>query len=92
MSTDLKLTEVISYLESEFPDFAVTRSDGPQGGAVLRLSSPAQVHIVHVEKEFLESVSTDDIQARLTEYRLASTLRDIGEFPIVVSINGCIFA
>jgi len=92
MSTDLKLTKVISYLEAEFPGFTMTRTDGPQGAVVLRLASSAKVHVVYVEKEFLESISIDDVQARITEYRLAATLRDVGEFPIVVSNNGCIFA
>lgn len=92
MSTDPKIIEITSYLESEFPGFAILRSKGANGEAVFRLSSGKDIHVVNVQQAFLESTSAADIKRRLEEFRLAGTLRDIGEFPIVVSINGCIFA
>ena len=91
MSTDLQIREVISYLETEFPDFVVTLSHAPKGDVKFGLSSPEQDHVVFVEQSFLEGVRADDIKAQLDEFRLAATLRDIGEFPIVISIDGCIF-
>jgi hypothetical protein len=92
MSTDLQIKEVISYLETEFPGFVVNPSVGTKGDVRFGLSSPDQEHVVFVEQRFLEGVRAEDIKAQLDEFRLAATLRDIGEFPIVISINGCIFA
>lgn len=93
MGANPKLMQVISYLDAEFPGFSVAQSDGRnEGEIVLRLKSQDQVHVTIVQRDFLDGVALEDIHVRLEEYRLAATLRDIGEFPIILSKSGCIFA
>ena len=92
MSTDPKIIEITSYLEAEFPGFAIAQSKGAYGDTEFRLSSSANTHVVYVQQGFLDNTSPGEIKSRLDGFRLAGTLRDIGEFPIVVSVNGCIFA
>ena len=91
MGTDAKLAEVVSFLKNEFPGFAITRTDRSGHETVLELKSAGKVHIVYLQHSFLETTPVEDIQERLTGFRLAPTLRDMGDFPIVLSINGCIF-
>jgi len=89
--TDPKLAEVISYLKREFPDFQITQAEGQGAETVFKLESAGRVHVLRLRREFLESAVIEDIHELLAGFRLAPTLRDIGEFPIVVSANGCIF-
>ena len=92
MSTELKLAELVSYLKDEFPGFTVTCLDNGECETVLQLRSSDQIHIVRVQEAFLERTPTNDIRVMLADFRTAQTLRDLGDFPIVVTINGCIFA
>lgn len=93
MRTDPKLLQVISYLNVEFPGFSVAQSDGKnEDEIVIRLELLGQTHVAIVQQAFLDAVAIEDLHIRLEEYRLAATLRDIGEFPIIVSTSGCIFA
>lgn len=91
MDTEPKFTELISYLEAEFPGYDITRVEKGEFGTVLQLKSSEQVHIIRVQQAFLEDTPTDDIRRILAEFRLAPTLRDLGDFPITITINGCIF-
>jgi hypothetical protein len=91
MDTEPKFTELTSYLEAEFPGFDLTRVEKSEFGTVLQLKSSDQVHILHVQHAFLEQTPTEDIRVTLAEFRLAPTLRDLGDFPIAVTVNGCIF-
>jgi hypothetical protein len=91
MDTEPKLNEIISYLGTEFPGFDLIRLDGDNSETVLQLKSSNQVHFVRVQAAFLKNTPTEDVARRLSEFRLAPTLRDLGNFPIAVTVNGCIF-
>lgn len=91
MATDPKLIEVISYLKNEFPGFTVTCLEKGEFESVLQLKSLDRIHIVRVQENFLKSVPMGDLGIMLADFRLAQTLRDLGDFPIVLTVNGCIF-
>jgi hypothetical protein len=92
MSTDPQIREVLSYLKSEFPESVATVSNAVSGETKIRLTAAAQEHVLIIEQPFLEDFAAEEIKTKLSEFRLAATLRDVGEFPIIVSVNGCIFA
>ena len=91
MGIDMKLAEVVSFLKNEFPGFAITLTDRPGPETIFELKSAGKVHVIHLQHAFLETIAVEDIQERLMGFRLAPTLRDMGAFPIIVSVNGCIF-
>lgn len=91
MSADSKLSEVIAYLKAEFPGFDIACLGGEEYETVLQLKSADQVHNVRVQQDFLECTPAEEIQVKLAEFRLGPTLRDLGDLPIAVTVNGCIF-
>ena len=91
MGTDPKLAEVIAYLKAEFPGFDIACLNDGEYETVLQLKSSDQLHNIRVQRDFLECTSAEDIPVKLTEFRLAPTLRDLAHLPIAVTVNGCIF-
>ena len=91
MGADPKLTEVIAYLKAEFPGFDIACLNDGEYETVLQLKSSDQLHNIRVQRDFLECTSAEDIPVKLTEFRLAPTLRDLAHLPIAVTVNGCIF-
>ena len=91
MGADPKLSTVIAYLKAEFPGFDMVCLDDGEFEAVLQLRSSDQLHNIRVQRAFLECTPSEDIRVRLAEFRLAPTLRDLGDLPIAVTVNGCIF-
>ncbi|MBA2126987.1 hypothetical protein DLM45_12255 [Hyphomicrobium methylovorum] len=85
------LSEVMSYLRTEFPQFDIARIHENEDEIVLQLKSLGQVHIVRVHRSFLERTSEKEISERLTSFRLASVLRDLGNLPVALTPSGCIF-
>lgn len=90
LTKNAKLEEVISFLKSEFPDFTINRSDVREMETVLELTSGRKRHILRLRHELLNSTPIEDIPARLSGFRLVQTLRDMEDFPIIVSANGCV--
>ena len=58
---------------------------------MFKVASSDQIHKVHVQRTFLESTPVEDIRIQLTGFRLAPTLRDLGNLPILVTPSGCIY-
>ncbi len=87
---DPKLSEVIAYLTSEFPGYALTWEDKGEF-IVIQIASSNRVHNAHVQRTFLETTLAEDVRAHLVGFRLAPTLRDLGNLPILVTPSGCIY-
>lgn len=85
------LAEVMSYLGIEFPHFDIARIHENEVEIVLQLKSSGQIHIVRVHRSFLEHTFEDEIGERLTNFRLAPVLRDLGNLPVALTPSGCIF-
>lgn len=79
--------EVIAYPATEFSDLSCQLSHPPKGDVRFGLSIPEQKLVVPAEQRFLDAAGrlkrSTDINAPLDKFRLAATLRDIGEFTIV---------
>ncbi len=91
MGADPKLSEVVDYPKAEFPGFELACLDDGEFETVLQLKLSDQLHTIRVQRDFLECTPAEDIRERLSEFRLAPTLRDLGNLPIAVTLNGCIF-
>ena len=87
---DPKLSEVVSYLTSEFPGYAVTSAVKGEF-IIFQVASSDRVHNVHMQRTFLESTLAEDIRPYLIGFRLGPTLRDLGNLPILVTPSGCIY-
>ncbi len=88
-----KLELIKAYLQAEFPEFALVDGLEREGrGHSIQLLRERQRHFVTVQDDFLEVNALEDIPQRLREYRLAEVLREIGEFEILLTNSGCIFA
>lgn len=86
-----KLVSVMSYLRAEFPACEIIRAGENETEIVLQLVSSNHRHVIRVQRSFVEDTPTDEIIARLLSFRLSSVLRDLGDLPVFLTTNGCIF-
>ena len=86
-----KLGSVMSYLRAEFPAYEIIQVGDNETEVVLQLASSSHRHVVRVQRSFVEDTPEDEIIARLLGFRLSSVLRDLGDLPVFLTTNGCIF-
>ena len=81
---------ILTYLQSEFPDFAIEEQQ-EQDSYCFSLVAGSNTHFLRVMYSATVDVSKDDLITQLEQYSVASTMRGLGEFPVVVTEQGCIF-
>ncbi len=91
MPKSAKLEIVLDYLQSEFPDYSIVDYLDETGGYTFRLLKGEQSHLITVQSEFLAQKDISQINTCLQDFRVASVLRDVGEFQVLISNSGCIF-
>jgi hypothetical protein len=90
MSNETKFEIVRKFISSNFPGFTIS---GREESDRYRfdLSKADTRHLILVSREFLDAVEAQDIDMRLSNYDVAAVAQSLGEFPILITTNGCIF-
>jgi len=81
---------VLSYLKGEFSEFDIQEEQDKESYC-FRLIKQTDTHFIRVMYSATESSEASDIAAQLEQYAVASTMRGLGEFPVVVTEQGCMF-
>ncbi len=81
---------VLSYLNVEFPEFDIQEEEDKESYC-FRLTSQSDSHFIRVMHSATESSKASEIGLQLEQYAVASTMRGLGDFPVVVTEQGCIF-
>lgn len=92
MAKDPKIEIILDYLQDEFPEFTIGQNGEDTRGYTFDLRNQDETHLVTIQEDFINQHDALEIRARLVDYRLASVMRDIGEFQVLVTDSGCIFA
>ncbi len=80
---------ILAYLDQEFPGFAINEETDSESYC-FRLKDNQQTYFLRV----MFSAVDDDASSfmlQLEQYAVASTMRGLGDFPVVVTESGCIF-
>jgi hypothetical protein len=92
MAKNPKLDIILDYLRGEFPDFSIVDYLNDSKGHSFQLVKDGQTHLVTVMDDFLEGKDAGEINTCLADYRVAAVMRDVGEFHVLITNSGCIFA
>jgi hypothetical protein len=90
MSNETKFEIVRKFTSSNFPGFTINGCE-ESGRYRFELSKADSRHLILVSRQFLDAVEAQDIDTRLSNYNVAAVAQSLGEFPILITTNGCIF-
>jgi len=81
---------VLSYLKVEFSEFDI-QEEQEKDSYCFRLTKQSDSHFVRVMYSATQSIEASEIGPQLEQYAVASTMRGLGDFPVVVTEQGCMF-
>lgn len=83
---------VQKYLAEHFPGATIEywRQKG-QESIHFRVIENQNTYILRVMDECLDGLQVGEVKPMLENYNVAQIMRDIGDFPTVVTKTGCIF-
>ena len=82
--------EVLSYLKAEFSEFDI-QEEKDKESYCFRLTKKSDMHFVRVMYSATKNSDANEIVPQLEQYAVASTMRSLGDFPVVVTEQGCMF-
>ena len=93
MNENAKHAAIRAYLEREFSGFSVSTERDPitDESSYVVAQGPERYQVL-VASEVLDSQAASDLPQLLEEYNLAGVMRQLGDFRIIVTTNGCVFA
>ena len=94
----MKLVEIEDitrlYLTQHFPDYHIerTRESDAAEDICFKVYSSLGQYFLRIQKEVVEEQnSKEDYEILLENYQVASTMKNLGDFPVVVTTYGCMF-
>ncbi len=83
---------VLEYISEHFPSANVEEWEHEKNESLnFYVVENETTYTLRVMDECLLEVEVDEIRELLTSYNVAQVMRDIRDFPIVVTNSGCIF-
>lgn len=81
---------ILVYLQKEFPAFSI-REEKDKSSYCFRLLKESDTHFVRVMYTAIEDFDPSELIIQLEQYAVADTMRGLGDFPVVVTEQGCMF-
>jgi hypothetical protein len=81
---------VLSYLKVEFAEFDIQEEQDKESYC-FRLTNQSDSHFIRVMYSATQDSQASEIGSQLEQYAVASTMRGLGDFPVVVTEQGCMF-
>ena len=83
---------VIEYISEYFPDANIEEWEHEKNESLnFNVVENETTYILRVMDECLLEIEVSEVKELLTSYNVAQVMRDIRDFPIVVTNSGCIF-
>ncbi len=83
---------ILDYISKQFPDATVEVWEHEKKESLnFNILENERSFVLRVMHECLADIEVSEVEHLLTNYNVAQVLRDVGDFPIVVTNMGCIF-
>lgn len=80
------------YIKEYFPNATSEKWQHEKQESInFKIFESERVYILRVMNECLDGLQANEIKSMLENYNVAQVMRDIGDFPVVVTNSGCIF-
>lgn len=91
--SDSKFTKpIIEYISENFPDAEIEEWQHEKKESLnFRIHEHSATYVLRVMDECFVNQQVVDIKPMLESYNVAQVMRDIRDFPIIVTNSGCIF-
>jgi len=85
-------TPILDYISTNFPGATVEQWEHEKKESLnFNILENEKTFVLRVMHECLVDINVSEVEQLLENYNAAQVLRDIGDFPIVVTNMGCIF-
>lgn len=81
---------IVSYLEAEFPECSINEQQS-EDSYCFRVIKENNSYFLRVMYTAIISEQPNDVVELLEQYAPANTMRGLGDFPVVVTEQGCMF-
>ncbi len=81
---------ILYYLQEEFPGYDIEEQQDKESYC-FRVIKDTQTHFVRVMFTLTEDTQAQQLAFQLDQFSVASTMRGLGDFPVVVTESGCMF-
>jgi hypothetical protein len=81
---------VLLYLKTEFSEFDIQEEQDKESYC-FRLTKQSDTHFIRVMYSATQRCEASEIGSQFEQYAVASTMRGLGDFPVVVTEQGCMF-
>lgn len=88
-----QLRVIEQYIQDEFPDSELKQiPNRDPSRAMFEVLHQSSRFLLSFDEGFLNETPDHAIYEKLSECRVAGVMRDVGEFEVLVTPSGCIFA
>lgn len=93
MSVDTKYSKyIVEYIEEHFPNAITEEWEHEKKESInFRIIEDEKIYVLRVMDECLVDLRVNEVKTILENYNVAQIIRDVGDFPVVVTNYGCIF-
>ena len=93
MSYAAEITKSIQgYLVEHFPNANTEEWQYEKQESInFRVFENEKTYVLRVMDECIAGLCAEDVKPMLENYNVAQVMRDIGDFPVIVTNSGCIF-
>ena len=93
MSRDAGITNSIQeYLAEHFPNATTEEWQHEKQESInFKIHENDKIYVLRVMDECTRDLQANEVKTMLENFNVAQVMRDIGDFPIVVTNSGCIF-
>ena len=81
---------IIAYLNDEFPSFEILEKE-QEDSYCFKLEGESRAYFLRVMFSAILVEENQSIAVLLNQYAAADTMRGLGDFPVVVTEQGCMF-
>lgn len=93
MVHDTLITQsIIEYINIQFPNATTEEWKHEKEESInFKILDKDRTYVLRIMYECIEGIGPEEVKPMLENYNVAQVLRDIGDFPIIVTNSGCIF-
>ena len=82
---------IVTYLKSEFPTFNAQEQQEEDSYCFRLTNESTGSYFVRVMFSVTQGINEEQMNTLLEQYAVAATMRSLGDFPVVVTEQGCMF-
>ncbi len=86
------VSSIQAYLAANFVNAIIEQWEHEMQESInFNVTENTKTYVLRVMHESIEGLQAEEVKTMLENYNTAQVMRDLGDFPIVITKSGCIF-